>query len=116
MKPTRVPINIDPEVREALVRHLYGKYEATGVGYSEFIRRAIVADGGEVPATVQPDNRYLLPPTRAFTLSRLAAAIERAQAGLVLGADKYLPVGRPITGWETSAARIFAADDEINDE
>ena len=57
-RPSRVPINIDPDVRDALNRHLYGKYAGTGVGFSEFIRRAIAADGGDVPARVQPDRRW----------------------------------------------------------
>jgi hypothetical protein len=56
---TRQPINIDPEIRAALNRHLMSpKYMGTGVGFSEFIRRAILADGGVAPARVQPDNRW----------------------------------------------------------
>lgn len=55
---SRVEINIDPEVRRALIDHLTGpRYSGTGVGYSEFIRRAIIQDGGEAPASVQPDRR-----------------------------------------------------------
>ena len=55
---TRQPINIDPLVREALRVHLTTAYAGTGVGYSEFIRRAIIADGGQAPDKVQLDNRW----------------------------------------------------------
>lgn len=56
---TRQPINIDPNVRTALRRHLMSdKYMGTGVGYSEFIRRAIEADGGDPGPAVRPDNRW----------------------------------------------------------
>jgi len=56
---TRLPINIDPRVRSALRLHLMTpRYMGTGVGYSEFIRRAIIADGGAAPDSVQPDNRW----------------------------------------------------------
>ena len=56
--PSRVPINIDPSVRHALSVHLMTKYSGTGIGFSEFIRRAIAKDGGHVPTRVQPDNRW----------------------------------------------------------
>jgi hypothetical protein len=57
---SRTPINIDPEIRDALRRHLMSpKYMGTGVGYSEFIRRALIADGADhVPERVTPDNRW----------------------------------------------------------
>ena len=38
----RSPINIHPEVRAALVRLLF-ESDMEGVGYSEFVRRAIAA-------------------------------------------------------------------------
>jgi hypothetical protein len=56
---TRQPINIDPLVRDALRAHLMTRYAGTGVGYSEFIRRALVRDGADwVPEWVQPDDRW----------------------------------------------------------
>lgn len=57
---SREPINIDPNVRDALRAHLFGpKYSGTGVGYSEFIRRAILTDGGNAPESVQADTRTI---------------------------------------------------------
>lgn len=56
---TRQPINIDPLVRDALRLHLVTRYAGSGVGYSEFIRRALVRDGAVgVPERVQPDDRW----------------------------------------------------------
>lgn len=56
---SRVPINIDPAIREALCQHLMTRYAGTGVGYSEFIRRALTWDlADNVPEQVTPDNRW----------------------------------------------------------
>jgi hypothetical protein len=55
---SRVPINIDPNVRAALIEHLNTAYAGQGVGYSEFIRRALTWDQAiHVPEKVIPDTR-----------------------------------------------------------
>ena len=56
---SRVPIYIDPDVRAALHNHLLSAYVGTGVGYSEWIRRALTWDQAHgVPDQVQPDARW----------------------------------------------------------
>lgn len=57
---SRVEMMVDPLVLEALRQHLTTRYAGTGVGYSEFIRRALLWDLAdvEVPERVQPDTRW----------------------------------------------------------
>jgi hypothetical protein len=52
----RVPINIHPETRRRLVELLYLP-QMRGVGYSEFIDRAVAAAAAEIQAA-QPRPRY----------------------------------------------------------
>lgn len=47
---TRVPMNVDKEVRDSL-RNLLYEPEMRGVGYSEFIARAVIAAWGEIEAS-----------------------------------------------------------------
>jgi len=54
----RVPVMIDPSVRAALHAHLINVYSGSGVGYSEWIRRALTWDHAtQVPGKVRPDKR-----------------------------------------------------------
>jgi hypothetical protein len=104
---TRAPINIDPAVRDALAAHLSSpKYAGTGVGYSEFIRRAILLDGGKAPDKVQPDRRTLS--ERSPLNEALARYFEAEPAALTITHEQ-----RSVTGQLTGYVVVTRSGHEI---